>query len=138
MRVRGLLCFAAMVVVVYAMGCDDPDVSQTCAQLTSEAEVAIGLDQAEAGTNRSCASTSDCVVVPTSTNCLPSCSVVLTQAGAAVLQASLAQVNGDICAQFARDGCPANPAPSCAALTASCVAGACTPVFSETGDAAAE
>jgi hypothetical protein len=126
MRVLCLLTFAALLALVSASACDSSFKSKNCDQLTSDATVAIALDQAQAATDLSCASASDCVVVATSSACLPNCSVVLTSAGAAKLQAAIAQINVDSCATFASDGCPANPAPSCLSYVPSCVNGQCT------------
>jgi len=116
----------ACVLATALAGACNPDVSLSCQQLTSQAQVAIGFDQSEAGADRSCTSASDCVVVVTSSACLPSCSVVLTRAGAAKLQGDIAQINANVCSTFASDECPANPAPSCSSLVPVCMNGACT------------
>jgi hypothetical protein len=124
MRVVCLLCTAALLAFVSATSCG-PYITQACDQLTSEAEVAIAYDQSEAGTDLSCTTTADCTVVATSSACLPSCSLVLTQAGAARVQAGIAQINGNICPHFVSDGCPPKPAPVCTPLVPACVNGAC-------------
>jgi hypothetical protein len=105
--------------------------SQPCNELTEEAQTAIGFDEAEAGVDLSCKSASDCVVVETTTACWPSCSVVLTQAGASSLKAAIAQINATTCATFASDSCPANPPPTCSTLAAACVNGTCAVATSE-------
>jgi len=130
MRAVCLLGLLALFAVVSPMACNSTT-SQPCNELTEEAQVAVGFGEAEAGAELSCASASDCIVVPTSSACWPSCSVVLTQAGAAKLKGAIANINATTCATFASDSCPANPAPTCATLTAACVNGACTVAVNE-------
>jgi hypothetical protein len=104
---------------------------QVCGELASQAETTIALDQAQAGENLSCTTTADCVVAPSNTTCLQSCGAVMNKAGAAKLQVSIGQMNSGVCAQFASDGCPANPVPTCPALIPSCVNGSCAAITPE-------
>ena len=137
MRWLCLLALLALFALVSPTACNSTT-SQPCDELTEEAQVAIAFDEAEAGADLTCTSASDCVVVPTSSACWPSCSVILTQTGAAKLQAAITNINATTCATFASDSCPANSPPSCATLVAACVNGACTVAAEDAGEDAGE
>ena len=53
------------------------------------------------------------------------CGVVVNQAGAAALQATISRVNATTCVGFAADGCQGPIPPPCVPLMPSCVGGTC-------------
>jgi hypothetical protein len=117
---------------------NDASDADICSERTIAAQNATVAAEWQAEANLACQADSDCVVAPNSNACSNSCGVVLNQAGAAQLQAAIAQINATTCANFVDDGCQVNPAPPCTPLLPSCVFGACSgsPLPDDAGDSA--
>jgi hypothetical protein len=99
-----------------------------CDQLLEQAASELAPAEAE----QSCTKDSDCVFASTSVDCIGgySCGLIVNQAGAAALDAAVAQVNATTCATFAARGCVTpsalgNPLLPCAPSVGYCVAGQC-------------
>jgi hypothetical protein len=121
------------------------DGSQSCAERTADARDALLAAASQAlAADVSCTSDSDCTLASDNSTCGDGygCGIVVNQAGAAALQAAIAQVNAITCAGFLADGCQPPIALPCAPLLPSCVAGACSdfpvPPSDDAGDAASD
>jgi hypothetical protein len=102
-----------------------PDAALSCSQLTTESQNAVAT-AVSPGADVSCTTAADCVVASNSTSCFNGCGVVVNQAGAAALQAAIAQINSTTCATFVADGCVPNTPPPCAPTIPSCVNSVCS------------
>lgn len=102
-----------------------PDAALSCSQLTGESQNAVAA-AVSPDADVSCTTTADCVVASNSTNCFNGCGVVVNQAGAAALQAAIAQINSTTCATFVADGCVPNVPPPCAPMIPACVNSVCS------------
>jgi hypothetical protein len=92
---------------------------------TMEAVNAMLAAVTQAQANLSCKTDSDCILAPNSSACWLSCGVEVNQAGAAMLQSAISEIDATVCAPFAADGCEQNAAPPCVGGGAYCVAGQC-------------
>jgi hypothetical protein len=137
--VRALLLALAAATLVGCHSTSSESSDAGCEQLLEEAANALAPAVAE----RSCTKNSDCVIASSRPACGSSyyCGVVVNQAGAAALDAAVAQVNATTCATFAAEGCvaPLLPLPPCLPLTGPyCVAGACSGFPGPDDDAGAD
>jgi hypothetical protein len=127
-RMRLLRCAGLSVALAFvgAVACSTSDGRPTCAQRVSDAQNAVATAEAQAGTNLSCHSDSDCVLASNTTGCWIACGILENQAGATQLATVIAQINATTCANFTADGCPEPIAPPCGVLPSFCIGGQCT------------
>jgi hypothetical protein len=133
-RMRSLFVIAipSLFTVALFIACNSASSNgQVCPELTSEVESQTGLALSQAGESLSCTTTADCVVAPSTSTCLQSCSAAMNKTGAAQLATAIGQINSNVCAQFASNSCPANPVPTCPTLVAACVSGSCAAITPE-------
>jgi hypothetical protein len=106
----------------------EPIVGKTCDELRMAAADQIAATFKAAETSWPCQSELDCTTIFASTICHPSCASYVSLAGAKVMEATIAEVNTGICAQYERQDCPFQPIPPCCPLLPpnACENGICT------------
>jgi hypothetical protein len=100
----------------------------TCDEQSAAGRLALNAAVAAVQDDVSCSTDSDCTEVSTQTVCFGAeCGgVVVNQAGAAQLAATIAKINATTCESYAANGCSVQCCPNCPPfLYPSCVAGTC-------------
>ncbi|WP_433933541.1 hypothetical protein AB3662_04215 [Sorangium cellulosum] len=74
---------------------------------------------------RACATSADCTLVDTSTDCGGTCGEVVNRAGVQPMRRVISHLNATVCREHRRMDCPYG-SPACLAIRAVCAGGACT------------
>ncbi|HEY0709814.1 MAG TPA: hypothetical protein VGG33_23575 [Polyangia bacterium] len=104
-----------------------PPTLMECAETAAKASALVrpALDRALA--DAACIVDEDCLVAAVVTQCTATCGIVFSRSGLASMEATLAQVNADVCTGFLSSGCVLTrpPCGGTATRQAACVQGQC-------------